>query len=266
MNQELSQRIVAAIVITALAAIFIPMLFDDPIDNSGQNVSQLAIPDNPVNVVQDDDSLPDKRDDVAGAVIAEQNQLSRLDQGLQPEPEPLVNEGEDANRRRLQRAAENAGGGSLDTGEVDETDPFDAADPFMAQHPVKKNNTPNNDKLGNSVEGKPQKHADQPTVKPKALPVEHYAAKDAPVEKKSAAKAKTASAVSRWYIQAGSFSKKENAMAMLETLKSQSFPVAIESKDSLYRLKVGANLDKKQALLLKQKLDQLNVKNVILPE
>lgn len=263
MNQELSQRIVAAIVITALAAIFIPMLFDDPIDNSGQNVSQLAIPDNPANVVQDD-SLPDKSDDVAGSVIAEQNQLSRLDQGLQPEP--LVNKEEGANRRRPEREAEDSGRVSLDTGEVDETDPFDAADPFMAQHPVKKNNTPNNDKLGNGVDVKAQKHADQPKTKPKALPVEHNAAKDAAVEKKPAAKTKTAPTVSRWYIQAGSFSKKENAMAMLETLKSQSVPVAIEIKDSLYRLKVGANLDKKQALLLKQKLDQLNVKNVILPE
>ena len=49
MNQELKQRIIGAIVVTALAAIFIPMLFDDPIENSGQSVSELAIPATPLN-------------------------------------------------------------------------------------------------------------------------------------------------------------------------------------------------------------------------
>jgi DedD protein len=44
MNQELKQRLIAAVVVTALAAIFIPMLFDDPVDNSGQLVSELVIP------------------------------------------------------------------------------------------------------------------------------------------------------------------------------------------------------------------------------
>ena len=33
MNQELKQRLIGAVVVTALAAIFIPMLFDDPVDN-----------------------------------------------------------------------------------------------------------------------------------------------------------------------------------------------------------------------------------------
>ena len=49
MNQELKQRLIGAIVVTALAAIFIPMLFDDPVDNSGQLVSELLIPKTPIN-------------------------------------------------------------------------------------------------------------------------------------------------------------------------------------------------------------------------
>jgi DedD protein len=49
MNQELKQRLIGAVVVTALAAIFIPMLFDDPVDNSGQSVSELVIPATPVN-------------------------------------------------------------------------------------------------------------------------------------------------------------------------------------------------------------------------
>ena len=44
MNQELKQRLIGAVVVTALAAIFIPMLFDDPIDKGGQLVTELEIP------------------------------------------------------------------------------------------------------------------------------------------------------------------------------------------------------------------------------
>ncbi|MDC9727884.1 MAG: SPOR domain-containing protein [Methyloprofundus sp.] len=45
MNESLKHRIVGAIVITALAAIFIPMLFDDPImDADNQSNNELLIP------------------------------------------------------------------------------------------------------------------------------------------------------------------------------------------------------------------------------
>ncbi len=49
MDQELKQRLIGAAVVTALAAIFIPMLFDDPIDTSGQAVSEMTIPEPPAN-------------------------------------------------------------------------------------------------------------------------------------------------------------------------------------------------------------------------
>ncbi len=47
MDQELKQRLVGAIVITSLAAIFVPMLFDDPVDDSGQLMSELTLPPAP---------------------------------------------------------------------------------------------------------------------------------------------------------------------------------------------------------------------------
>ncbi len=49
MEQELKQRIVGAVVITSLAAIFIPMLFDDPIDETGKMIGELQIPQAPAN-------------------------------------------------------------------------------------------------------------------------------------------------------------------------------------------------------------------------
>ena len=48
MDQELKQRLIGAVVITALAAIFVPMLFDDPIKESGQIVNELTLPEPPV--------------------------------------------------------------------------------------------------------------------------------------------------------------------------------------------------------------------------
>ncbi len=46
MDQDLKQRLVGAVVITALAAIFVPMLFDDPIepDERYQNLEIPALP------------------------------------------------------------------------------------------------------------------------------------------------------------------------------------------------------------------------------
>ena len=68
MNQELKQRIIGAIVVTALAAIFIPMLFDDPIENSGQSVSELAIPATPLNSDEiSANKLPSNADQVLNA-------------------------------------------------------------------------------------------------------------------------------------------------------------------------------------------------------
>ena len=48
MDQNLKQRLVGALVITSLAAIFIPMIFDDPVGNRGKMMDHMKIPDQPV--------------------------------------------------------------------------------------------------------------------------------------------------------------------------------------------------------------------------
>lgn len=65
MEQGLKQRIVGAIVITSLAAIFVPMLFDDPIDKTGKMISELKIPDQPIKLSDTEAiPLPKNTDDV----------------------------------------------------------------------------------------------------------------------------------------------------------------------------------------------------------
>ena len=53
MNEELRQRIIGAVVVTALAAIFVPMLFEDPVDSQDQLVSTLPIPAEPSITIED---------------------------------------------------------------------------------------------------------------------------------------------------------------------------------------------------------------------
>ncbi len=65
MEQELKQRLVGAIVITSLAAIFVPMLFDDPVDETGQMMSELTLPPEPVTALNAASvKLPQSVDDV----------------------------------------------------------------------------------------------------------------------------------------------------------------------------------------------------------
>ncbi|MDP3589010.1 MAG: hypothetical protein Q8R54_00535, partial [Methylobacter sp.] len=75
MDHELKQRLIGAVVVTALCAIFIPMLFDDPVDNSGQLVSELSIP------------APSSEADTAGKLPTSADQVAKL-----PDPEPLSTE------------------------------------------------------------------------------------------------------------------------------------------------------------------------------
>ncbi|BCG63710.1 MAG: DedD protein [Methyloprofundus sp.] len=52
MNEILKQRIVGATVITALAAIFVPMLFDNPVSDADNYTNELSLPTEPENNMQ----------------------------------------------------------------------------------------------------------------------------------------------------------------------------------------------------------------------
>ncbi len=52
MNETLKQRIVGTLVITALAAIFIPMLFDEPVTNTDNYTKELSLPQQPIDKTQ----------------------------------------------------------------------------------------------------------------------------------------------------------------------------------------------------------------------
>jgi DedD protein len=70
MDQDLKQRLVGAVVITSLAAIFIPMLFDDPIDETGKMINELKIPHVP-SITENSESnvLAQKIEDVVNLPV-----------------------------------------------------------------------------------------------------------------------------------------------------------------------------------------------------
>ncbi|GAB6141779.1 hypothetical protein JCM14076_25080 [Methylosoma difficile] len=248
MTQELKQRIIGAIVVTALAAIFVPMLFDDPIDNSGQSVSELAIPENQVDVVEEESPLPNRAEDVVK--MPEGTNPNTLTADSINKASPDLQAPADGGLEPDQLPGEEDFGGEepsdgLDTGEVEET----PSKPVIAIH------KPSELKPNTAAANKPKP---APAVKAPAVATATPALK--PISKKPATDNQ------HWTVQAGSFSKKENAQAMFESLKKQGIAVTLESKDSLYRLKAGSGLDKKRALAIKAKLDQLKIPNMLLPE
>jgi DedD protein len=257
MNQELKQRLIGAVVVTALAAIFIPMLFDDPVDNSGQLVSELVIPATPVNTGEESaNKLPTNANqvlntpDVEPETVVNTKEESELsankqlpsDETLDDEPELGTEEGVE---QPVDVTANDSPSPSLDAGVVDETN-----------RPVKTKKTIQEAKQKSS----PKAHLEADAVV--ATPKQPARKSEKPVVKP----AKSSSEFSRWSIQAGSFSKKENALSRMEAIRKLGLPVTMETTKGLYRLKVGPSLEKKRAIEMKAKLDSQKIQSILIAE
>jgi len=248
MDQELKQRLIGAAVITALAAIFVPMLFDDPIDESGKSVNELKIPDLP-SKAQDVEimPLPEKVEDVATIPPVEKP----------PEPSPtFVYEGEDeadldmATRPRATISEKDVASTKPKT-KLAEPEPMVAEEEDVSplpHEPVTSVQTPPQRVLSVETPAKSTKSTSEHTSQPHS---------SSAVE----------NAVTRWYLNVGSFSKKSNATAMLENLKKQGFAVSVKEvasdKGTIYKVRVGPMLDKAKAQEMKSKLAKINVNSFV---
>lgn len=331
MDHELKQRLIGAVVVTALCAIFIPMLFDDPVDNSGQLVTELSIP---APNFDSSEKLP------AGA-----GQVSKL-----PDSDPLSTEAagdviestgaaEEAAEPDVNSSKQGRPGESL-YAESDGYAPDDAAevetpltkgeveDLRISNNQPKSHSKPDDlaqsrsasaNSVKNMVSKLPVKdsHMEIVTkepVKPKRITdtlkpvVVKKIDKSAPgagiapheselsmtvkdenskVEAKQPSNAKDLAAVvadakkpggatkttpklMRWYVQVGSFSKKENAMSLWDSLHEQGLPASLDTvqtdKGTTYRLRVGPELDGKKAAAMKARLDKQNIKAILISE
>ncbi|MFA5984480.1 MAG: SPOR domain-containing protein [Methylococcaceae bacterium] len=281
MDQELKQRIIGALVVTALAAIFIPMLFDDPIDGSGQAVTELTIPETPVAPVNPAmDKLPANPSQVLG--------------GAQAEPSQKANGEEEQSYSEPVEAEIISEEASVEEPVIEEEAPAQLESPKTIPKTLSPEAKP---ELSKQTESKSataiKKVVKEKLALPKAVPgnnaqapakVLPNAANIASTENKVVAPEKISSSknpdskvaetvkpsalLQRWYIRVGSYSKEENAISLWTSLRKQGFPAALETvvvdSKTLYRLKVGPELDQKRAMVMKEKLDKLNHTSSIL--
>ncbi len=286
MNQELKQRLIGAVVVTALAAIFIPMLFDDPIDNSGQSISELVIPATPVNTGEESaNKLPTSANQVLNAPDAgsetvinteEESELSANNQLTPDAPlddEPQVDT-EDLGEPVTDEAI-NDESTSLDTGMAGKTNKSVKTKKNMTETELSEQQLTQEPNFGaDAVINAPKKtlkktesSTTKAITKVKPLAPEAVNTTEKSVDKQVKPKAE----FSRWTIQAGTFSKKENAVSLMETLRKQGLPVTLDvtkggGNAPLYRLKVGPTLDKKRALEMKAKMDSQKIPSLLIAE
>lgn len=308
MNQELKQRIIGAIVVTALAAIFIPMLFDDPIENSGQSVSELAIPATPLNSNEvSANKLPSNANQVLNVPdnesetlvnTEEESELSKdnqLSEEIPTNDDPTVNNTDEDIVVQADSKSKNSNTPpSLDTGVVETHKPSISkkALPELAKQEPTPEPVWEEEKaievpaeLVNTTKTKtaPIKVKIKPTAPIKTATPENIISKKItttekplPVkavitDKPTVAPTKPKAELSRWTIQVGSFSKKENATTLMETLRKQNLPVTLDTIKSdndglIYRLKIGPTLEKKRAIEMKTKLDALKIQSFLISE
>lgn len=289
MDQELRQRLVGAFVITALLAIFVPMLFDDDVDQTGKNINQLTIPEVPAKAQEVEIMpLPEKAEDVATVIPVEKpgvpaNNASVLSEG-EGEPVTAPNKSSSpaptasASVAAKTNTAAKAGPGQTFEGDADVPQgliaedelplkptgkpvkalPAIAAPAAVVTAPTLQNNQAN---AAAAVA--------QPVVKPLVKPVApaavnaNVAAPAAPAKQAVA----TPEGATRWYLNAGSFTQRANATALQESLKHQGFAATVKDaqgeRGPIYKVRIGPIQDKAKAQEVKNRLLQINVNTFV---
>ena len=282
MNQELKQRLIGAVVVTALAAIFIPMLFDDPVDNSGQSVSELVIPATPVNTGEESaNKLPTNANQVLNAPdagsekvvnteeeaeLSPDNQLSQ-DASLNNEPEADMAEGEEpAGDVPINDGSSTA----LDTGAANKTNKSVKTQKALSGTKATQE-PPLEADIGSETPKKSVKKAEAAASKPAEKVNALITSMDNTTDKTVVKPVTSKSELSRWTLQAGTFSKKENAVTLVDKLRKQGLPVTMDiskgaGNTTLYRVKVVPTLDKKRALEMKAKMDSQKIQSLLVAE
>ena len=284
MDHELKQRIIGTLVVTALAAIFVPMLFDDPVDTSGKTVTELTIPQAPVNnTLESTNKLPENKAEVLNRTDIEINDLNAAEinednhanttgetplqlspDGDHPDqaltPESVSGPGDEPVENATQ-AIDQAEQPVLDTGEkqganITESQPKNTETAGSAIKPDKHaKSTTNNTVTEPEVSQKPKPKPVVSTEKPKSV----VRAPKEPAKKPN-------SKLVRYSIQAGSFNKQENAQSLVDKLRKQGMPATIVAKGDYFRVKIGPSLDKDKAKEMKAKLDKQNIKGLLVSE
>jgi DedD protein len=255
-DDTLKNRLAGVAVVTVLAVIFLPMMFDDPVEKKAQTVSQLDIPRKPeVSPLLTTTIVPDKSTEVTG------------------NPAPVVATATEPSEALTEKPVAAA---------VAVTPEKVTATPES----IAENKTPVEDESWEepkpltqqekTVNVKPQPKS----VKPKAeLPVlnAEYQNKNNDSKKiqnlpslPSLESPRPATESRRWVVQVASLSDESKAVALRDKLRAQGFPANVDTAiikgKQVYRLRVGSQ-DSQQAQATRAKINQLhNVQSIAIPE
>lgn len=279
-DHELKQRLIGALVVTILSAIFIPMLFDDPIEEEGQAVTTLALPSENQFVEEPAVKAPESSEQVLA--IPQQPQVEVA--ALAPSTAPATSLAPSVSKNN-----------TLRPDEMEDVAPTPKLQPKPAPKP-KMEKAVYSETTNYGVKP-PEDVDDEPPMKPKAevkkaenknedaLLKQIRAAKlldEAPVAKtlspmdvnvaevKKVLTPEQPKKAGRWFIQLASLTNKTKAETLQEGLKAQGLPATLTTiqndKGTFYRLRVGPELDGKHAAAMKKKMDEQGISSILVSE
>lgn len=273
MDQELKQRLIGATIITALAAIFVPMLFDDTVDDAGKEVNTLTIPELPAKVQEVEITpLPEKSEDIVSEVPVEKNLKTApriVDDGeteldvapTKPKTRLSSKSSDNTTVKHLPAIENNVALGDEDRALPEAEDVVPVIKPVVK--PSVSNITPNVTKPL-----KPVVKPSAPNVTPVTTSAESAVTKS--VIDNGVKPATNTDAGTRWYLNAGSFGQKVNAISLQDMLKQQGITSTLKEvqtdKGVVYKVRIGPLADRAKAQAEKAKLSQLNVNSFLAPE
>lgn len=297
-DDTLKNRLAGAAVVTVLAVIFLPMLFDDPVEKKGQIVSELDIPRKPeVSPLLTTAIVPEKTSEATETKPAEENLNSDTEKSdTSLNAEELAVDSEDESQKEEAKATAKPAhkkaradtvslDDSVEKAKSSKSEESEDVSPAIAEElpkkKVSKDEAAEEQKHDKSKEVKKahsleneDKKAEEPKVAEKKTEKvkSQLPSLDANVVDKADSHSESATDKHRWIIQVASLSDKAKAEAFRDKLRTQGFPATVDSawlsgKGRVYRLKVGPELDAERAQSMKNKINQLNgVHSIAIPE
>ena len=233
MDNMVKQRVIGAVVLVALAVIFIPMLFEQPEDDLGPVGSNLPTQPDPV-----------VRDRIEPLTLPEPP--------ADPDPAPVVLE---------QAPVEDAA--SADAA-VQDAASLAASAVEQAAPPASETASETVSEAASAVESVVESAA-----APQApVAAAESAAAPAPVPTQAAPAVAAAKPLSGWVVQLASLSKKDNALALRARLQQLGYTAFVEeartSQGLLFRVRVGPELERASAEKMRDRLqEQVKLKGMV---
>lgn len=258
MDNQVKQRVIGAVVLVALAVIFVPMLLEKPDSDLGPVGSNL--PDQPEQSVQD-----------------RIEPLTLPEPPAEEEPAQVVIDAAPGSIATPDATAPASEGNASVAGAPTSDAPVDAAPPAEAPAPVAP-------PAAGAAPAQPLPAAPAPAAPaaqtppataapapsaPAAAPPAAQAPAATPTKPAPSAQAPAAAKpLSGWVVQLASLASKDNALALRERLRGQGYTAFVEELQTpqgmLYRVRVGPELERANADDLRNRLEQqVQIKGIV---